>query len=187
MFSGFFISLKVIFPTEDYDKIYERCLHSYMIFSFFNSSNPDYLDIATNCGVQQIVITPTRREPILNISSSLRSIRSLLINTRLPKELAIMTWCQSTYLINYNKKTNWTEIYLWDNDNLSTLKEDITLFVSVFVAQPSHYMDSCWTTFRDKVQSFVERHITQTHMLTTYQSMDESRNTQTRKTLIPRF
>ncbi|CAG2228589.1 unnamed protein product [Mytilus edulis] len=51
------------------------------------------------------------------------------------------------------------KIYLWDKANLPSLKADVTLFVSDFVSQPPHNMNTCWTSFRDKVLTLMDKHI----------------------------
>ncbi|VDI67396.1 Hypothetical predicted protein [Mytilus galloprovincialis] len=138
----------------------------------------EYLELATRCGVEQIVKTPTRGENILDLffTSHPSLVNKCKTIPGVGDHDAVLI---DTLAKPQRAKPTKRKIYLWDKANLPSLKADVTLFVSDFVSQPPHNMNTCWTSFRDKVLTLMDKHIP--HKLTRSRHTNPWMNTDTRR------
>ncbi|VDI33330.1 Hypothetical predicted protein [Mytilus galloprovincialis] len=138
----------------------------------------EYLELATRCGVEQIVKTPTRGENILDLffTSHPSLVNKCKTIPGVGDHDAVLI---DTLAKPQRAKPTKRKIYLWDKANLQSLKADVTLFVSDFVSQPPHNMNTCWTSFRDKVLTLMDKHIP--HKLTRSRYTNPWMNTDTRR------
>ena len=170
--SDFWIAGDFNLPDIDWENLTIRS-HQYPAHM---SSN--YLNIPASCGVEQMVTTPTRGNNILDLYFTSHPSLTKRCKT-MPGVADHDTVLVDSLVQPERTKPTRRKIYLWDKANKDDLKRDAKSFVKSFLSQTFENVDTCWSTFRDKLVKIMDKNIP--NKLTRSRHTNPWMNTETRR------
>ena len=117
-----------------------------------------YINITSQCGVEQIVGQPTRGHNILDLFFT--NNPSLVDRCKTIPGVGDHDAVLIDTLIKPRRaKPSKRTIYLWDKTDIPSLKAATSAFVSTFITESYQSVDSCWNSFRDGITNITDQHI----------------------------
>ncbi|XP_053381379.1 uncharacterized protein LOC128549116 [Mercenaria mercenaria] len=137
-----------------------------------------FLNIPTQCGVVQVVESPTRGSKILDLffTNNPFLVEKCKLTPGVGDHDAILV---DTLFRPRRVKPTKRKIYLWDKADTSDLKDETARYARTFITESFPSIDSMWSSLRDNILRLLNIHVP--HKLTRSKHTDPWINTETRR------
>ncbi|XP_052690219.1 uncharacterized protein LOC128168147 [Crassostrea angulata] len=118
----------------------------------------EYTITPGDCGVQQLVNTPTRGDKILDLffTNNPSLVQRCKVIPGVGDHEAVLI---DSLIQPFRSKPVRKEIYSWDKAGMTLLRQEVSNFVQDFIARPFTSVNTHWELCRDTVLDIINKHV----------------------------